>query len=319
METRANHVLVGLFVLLLGAGALGFAIWIAALQADRQRDSYLLLFDGSVTGLSTGSSVNYEGVPVGEVLSINLDAEDPGRVRVVIDIDSATPVRADTTAVLELAGLTGGRYVQLSGGSPAAPRPSAEEGETLPRLPTRPSQIEQVLAGAPDVVTALNNLLLRAEAILSERNAQRVEMILEESAATMANLSDSSAVLADLARDVRTETGEVLPQLQRTLHSVEQLAAGLEQAGREAGPTVVQIRRSAVSVERLAANLSEVVDENRRPLGDFTTTGLGELSSLLQELRRLTGSLNQITQEVERNPAGFLLGVPPQGYRPSDD
>lgn len=319
METRANHVLVGLFVLLLGAGALGFAVWIAALQADRQRDSYLLVFEGSVTGLSTGGSVNYEGVPVGEVLSINLDADDPGRVRVIIDIDSTTPVRADTTAVLELAGLTGGRYVQLSGGSPGAPRPTAQAGETLPRLPTRQSQIEQVLAGAPDVVTALNNLLLRAEAILSERNAERVETILGEGAATMANLSDASAVLADFARDVRTETGDLVPQLQRTLHSVEQLAAGLEQAGREAGPTVVQIRRSAASVERLAANLSEVVDENRRPLGDFTTTGLGELSSLLQELRRLTGSLNQITQEVERNPAGFLLGVPPAGYRPSDD
>lgn len=319
METRASYVVVGFFVLLLGVGALGFVAWIAALQADRQRDSYLLVFEGSVTGLSTGGAVNYEGVPVGEVLSIRLDAADPGRVQVVIDIDAQTPVRADTSARLELAGLTGGRYVQLSGGSAEAPRPSAAPGESLPRLPTRPSPIDEVLAGAPDVVTALNSLLLRAEAILSERNARRIETMLDEGAATMANLNDTSAVFADLARDIRTEVGEIVPQLQRTLQSVERLAAGLEAAGRESGPTVVEVRRAAASVRTLASDLNGLIEENRRPLADFTSSGLGELSSLLGELRRLSGTLNQITQDLQRNPAAFLLGVPPEGYRPADD
>lgn len=319
METRANHVVVGLFVLLLVGGALGFAAWIAALQADRQRDSYLLVFQGAVTGLSTGSSVNYEGVPVGEVLAINLDGSDPGRVRVIIDIDAETPVRSDTTASLEIAGLTGGRYVQLSGGSPDAGPPQVEEGDTLPSLPTRPSPIEQVLAGAPDAVTALNNLLLRAEAILSDQNAQRVERILDESATTMANLSETSAVVADIVRDFRAESGRLMPQVERTLQSVEQLAAGLEGASQEAQPTVVEIREAAASMRQLADDLNMLVQENRRPLADFTTSGLGELSSLLGELRRLSGNLNQITQDLQSNPAGFFLGVSPDGYRPSDD
>lgn len=316
METRANHVAVGLFVVLLGVGALGFAVWVAALQSDRQRDRYLLVFGGAVTGLNVGSGVNYEGVPVGEVASIELDRGDPGRVRVVIDIDAETPVRSDTVATLEIAGVTGGRYIQLSGGTAAASPPRPQNGESLARLQTRASPIQQVLEGAPDVVATLNLLLVRAEAILSEENARRVDMILEEGAATMGNLSDTSAVFADMARDIRTESGDLLAQAKRTMASIEALSANLEQAGGQAGPTLAEVRGAAASVRTLAGDLSNLVEENRRPLSDFTSSGLGELSQLLAQLRRLTGSLNQITEDARRNPAGFLLGVPPDGYRP---
>src|SRR5690606_11571521 len=115
METRAKHVIVGLIVLLLRFGALAFAVWIMAWKADRQTNSYLLIFEGGVTGLNIGSSVNYEGVPIGQVRAIDLDAAEPGCVRVTIEVDRETPVRSDTTASLEIAGLTGGRYIQLSG------------------------------------------------------------------------------------------------------------------------------------------------------------------------------------------------------------
>ncbi|MDF2094564.1 MlaD family protein [Aquibaculum arenosum] len=319
METRANHVLVGLFVLLLGIGAIAFAIWIAALQADRQVNSYLLVFDGAVTGLSTGSSVNYEGVPVGQVMNIDLSARDPGRVRVTISIDADTPVRRDTVATLELAGLTGGRYVQLSGGSADAPLPRRQNGETLPQLQTRASPIEQVLAGAPDIITALNSILLRTEAILSEENTRNVEVILQEGAATMGNINDTSAVVADLARDLRSELGVIMPKLESTFTAVEGVATNIDAASREAQPTLAEFRQAARSVDRLANDLNGLVEENRRPLSDFTNSGLGELSSLLGELRRLAGNLNQISNDLQSNPAGFLLGVPPDGYRPSND
>src|SRR5699024_9272905 len=145
-------VLVGSFVLLLGIGLLAFAVWIMALKSSGETDNYLLIFDGSVTGLSTGSSVSYEGVPIGQVKAINLDSEDPGRVRVLIQVDSDTPVRRDTVATLQLAGVTGGRYIQLSGGSADAPPPKIGPDGSLPLIATRPSSVEEVLSGVPDAV-----------------------------------------------------------------------------------------------------------------------------------------------------------------------
>lgn len=319
METRANHILVGLFVLLFGIGMMAFVVWIMALQADRQTDSYLLIFEGAVTGLNTGSSVNYEGVPVGQVTSILLDADEPGHVRVEIEVDTATPVRRDTVATLEIAGLTGGRYIQLSGGTATAPPPELGPDHALPVIATRPSPIEQLLSGAPDVVTALNQLLLRAQAILSEENAERVENVLQHAALTMANLSDATATVADFSRDLRTEGATLLPELEKTIRSAQAVAANLEAASENAEPTAREIREAAASMNTLARDLRAVVDENRRPLADFTNSGLSELSGLLGELRRVAGNLNEITRELQRNPAGFLLGVSPEGYTPSED
>ena len=71
METRANYILVGSFVLLLIAGLLAFVLWFARLQLDAEVSRFDILFEGTVTGLSEGSPVRYSGVRVGEVSSIS--------------------------------------------------------------------------------------------------------------------------------------------------------------------------------------------------------------------------------------------------------
>ena len=50
METRANFILVGAFTLLGIIGALGFFLWLAKVQVDRQYETYGILFE-DVSGL----------------------------------------------------------------------------------------------------------------------------------------------------------------------------------------------------------------------------------------------------------------------------
>ncbi|MBL7590285.1 MCE family protein, partial [Escherichia coli] len=66
-----------------------------------------IVFSGSVGGLSRGSSVNFNGIKVGEVTDIRLAPQDPRRVLATIKVDPATPLRADTRARLDSAMLTG--------------------------------------------------------------------------------------------------------------------------------------------------------------------------------------------------------------------
>ena len=55
METKANHILIGAFVLALTALAFGFWYWLAGYGASEGAKRYAILFEGSVSGLTRAS------------------------------------------------------------------------------------------------------------------------------------------------------------------------------------------------------------------------------------------------------------------------
>ena len=120
METRANYVLVGTSVLIAIAAIIIFIFWLGRSQLSKHEDIYHTYFTGSVTGLSSGSPVRYRGVPVGTVGFIEIDPQNIERILVTLKLRAHTPIKIDTVASLETAGITGGSYVELSGGTNAA-------------------------------------------------------------------------------------------------------------------------------------------------------------------------------------------------------
>lgn len=341
METRANYVLVGGFVLLLLAGLAAFVLWFAKLQFDAEFARYDVHFTGTVTGLNEGSPVRFSGVRVGEVIDVRLDPEAPSQVLVTIEIDAATPVREDTLASLEIEGLTGARYVLLKGGSPDSPPLVPESGQKHAMIPSETSGLQQVLEGAPELLASATILMARATAFLSEENQDNIE-------ATLANLRALTGVLAERSGDIGhliDQTGETMASLNRTagtieslivqvrndsarladraddaVTAVESLTLSLDQSvGRSAEALkslLEEMRGSAAAFTEMSGEIQAMVAENREPFRDFTAGGLYELNTLLIEARALLGGLNRVTREVERDPARFLFGDQQSGYEP---
>ena len=145
MENKANYVLVGSFVLIVVLGLFGFVIWLAKLEVDREFARYTIYFEGSVAGLSTASSVLYNGIPVGTVETIGIDPKNPQQVRVVIEVATDTPVKRDSVAELQAQGITGVSLVALTGGSAGSPDLNEiREGERYPIIDSRPSQFQRL-------------------------------------------------------------------------------------------------------------------------------------------------------------------------------
>ncbi|MFU8832291.1 MAG: MlaD family protein, partial [Wenzhouxiangella sp.] len=88
METRASYVLIGAFTLLGLALVLGLGLWTARFQADAAWQEYEIRFDQAVTGLSVGSSVQYNGITMGSVRDLFLDPEDPRRVVAIVRLQA---------------------------------------------------------------------------------------------------------------------------------------------------------------------------------------------------------------------------------------
>ena len=67
METRANFVVIGAFTIGAVVAAFLFLMWIAGYGATGTHRRYQIIFNGSVSGLSNGALVLFNGLKVGEV------------------------------------------------------------------------------------------------------------------------------------------------------------------------------------------------------------------------------------------------------------
>ena len=124
METRAHHVMIGLFSVIVVVGAMLFGLWLAKSSVDSAFQDYEVIFNEAVSGLSQGSAVQYSGIKVGDVISLRLDPKDPRRVLARIRLAWQTPIKEDTQAKLALTGITGTSIIQLSGGTIAYRTPA---------------------------------------------------------------------------------------------------------------------------------------------------------------------------------------------------
>ncbi|HBH88333.1 MAG TPA: MCE family protein, partial [Hyphomonadaceae bacterium] len=113
METRASYALIGAAVLAAFAALIAFTIWLGKVEFDREFSEYDVVFEGAVNGLSEGGQVRYLGINVGEVVSLSLDRENTENVIARIRVDADTPVRTDSKAYLDFAGLTGVTFIQI--------------------------------------------------------------------------------------------------------------------------------------------------------------------------------------------------------------
>jgi phospholipid/cholesterol/gamma-HCH transport system substrate-binding protein len=128
---RANNLLIGSTTLAVIAAALVGLLGMRKLHSIRQQGPLRIVFEGSADGLHQGGSVNFDGVQVGEVLSLKLDS--PRRIVVLARVDNSAPLRKDTVVGLEFQGLTGVAAISLTGGAAAAP-PVPLDADGIPVL-----------------------------------------------------------------------------------------------------------------------------------------------------------------------------------------
>ncbi len=190
METRARYALIGLFMLAVIAASFGFVYWLENKGGFGQQETYRIRFQGSVSGLLIGSAVLFNGIRVGEVTGLGLNADAPQEVIATIAVVNGTPIRADTQINIETQGLTGGAAVALRGGSSTSLLATGEGGAP-PTLLAAPQagqdwtqsardafqRVDQVLAENSEALnSAITNIDTFSDALA--RNSDKVDGIL---------------------------------------------------------------------------------------------------------------------------------------------
>ena len=158
METRARYALIGAFMLAVILASFAFIYWLENKGGFGERDIYQVRFQGSVSGLSVGSAVLFNGLRVGEVTGLSLSVERPQDAVATIGVVHNTPVRDDTEVTIETQGLTGGAAIALSGGTSSSPLPGSESGAP-PMLLAAPQAGQDWTQSARDAFQRMDQVL----------------------------------------------------------------------------------------------------------------------------------------------------------------
>lgn len=303
METRAHHVVIGLFLVIAVTGALLFALWLAKSRSDASVAQYDVVFNEAVNGLSEGSAVMYSGIKVGDVARLRLDPVDPRKVTARIRLASDVPVKEDTVARLRLTGVTGTSVIQLGSGTPESPRLVSKGGE-VPVIVAQPSPITQLLAGGEDLMLNINEMVATARQIMSPQNARQIGSILqhlEESTAELAAQRENFARLSGQLGEIGRQTSATLARANSLMTHTDELV------GSQGKETMQSAQQAMASLARASDSIDRLLQENRGALGNGAQS-LGELGGALREMQATMASMRAITRRLEDNPADYLLG-----------
>ncbi|MFL6604347.1 MAG: MlaD family protein [Steroidobacteraceae bacterium] len=299
MEREANYAAVGAFVLVVALVAGLFVYWYSDSREHKSFRRYEIYFEGSVSGLERGAAVRYLGVGVGRVQQMHIDPRDPGRVQVIVDIDSSTPISDRTVAQLELQGVTGLLYIDLQQMRADVPLPPVVSGIEYPVIRSSRSRFDVFLARLPDVLASAGELVDRAARALSDKNIVAITNALN-------NIDKASAGLPQTLRDVNTLVNE----LRTATVDLAASAKGARQVVDQAGPEVVTaLQRVRVVADNLANatdQIEKLIGDNRQDLRSFTRDGLPELQRLLREGRSAAEEIRELSSSLRQNPSQLL-------------
>ena len=189
-------------------------------------------------------------------------------------------------------------------------------------LPAMVADIRAATATANQVITDVGNSLTSASA--------KADTVMTDASASLAAVTDSftranttlDAINSALAVGERTLTAAektfdgadrvinndisaIVTDLRRTIDGLDVAIAGVS----DAIPGVTaDLQAASVAARETFERFSRVIADSDPPIRDFTTTALPQFTKLARETRSLITNLEQLTKQIQRDPARFFLG-----------
>ena len=306
MEREANYAAVGAFVLIVTLLGALFVYWYSDTREHRDYNRYEIYFTGSVSGLEKGGAVRYLGVSVGRVVDLRIDPRDSSRVEVIVDIDARTPISSHTVAELQLQGVTGLLYIDLSDDLKNKRLAPAVAGLKYPVIRSAPSRFDVFLASLPELVAGANEVVQRAGQLLSSQNLSAVS-------AALGNLDKASSHLPQTVRDLNALIGELHAASAELTASARSAHGLLDAAQPDVLAAVQRLRTVGDNLADATRQLDKVIAENRADVRSFTRDGLPEIERFVREGRAAAEEISALANSLRENPTQLLYQPPERG------
>jgi len=200
MMTREQKIRLGVFLSMATVIFIAVAGFFVVPKLRDPGEIYTINFRGtSVQGLILGSLVKYQGVDIGRVTRIRVNPTDLDSILVDIKIREGLVMKTDMSAVLTYIGLTGQKFVEISGGTLASENLKAHSEIPMGR---------GIGEKAVDIVANIDTTAKRITELLAPENIERFSAFLK-------NAEKSSAVLSGVLESRRASLENTLANFEK--------------------------------------------------------------------------------------------------------
>jgi phospholipid/cholesterol/gamma-HCH transport system substrate-binding protein len=277
-------------------------------------------------GLEPGSLVRYGGFKVGTVHSASLDPADSTRIKVVLQLNPGTPVKANSVARISSLGFLGENYVEIS--------PGTRDAALLPPGSVIPAAEIVQLA---DVFNNVNNITVNATKLVNDLDEQVLELA-KNSNVLIKNLND--VVSPENKEQFTSILANSDGMLKESRPHIEKALANLDTVSGKMARTIDNLNTTLGKANNLADHLDGVVVENRKEIHDTVVrlqtsladaeqmindlddtlgSNRGNLDETLENIRATSENLKEFTDTLKQRPYSLIRikaekdRVPPSG------
>lgn len=302
MTGKTNKFFIGLFVMSGTLIGVAIIIWIGASNYFQKGSTYVTFFDESVQGLQVDSSVKYRGVDVGRVESIKV-APDFKLVEVAIKVELEGDLQQNTVAQLKTAGITGIVFIELDRKRPEDPNrsPVLNFAADYPVIPSRPSELRQILAGVDEVIQNVKQIDFKGLSTQFKSVGKATENVLSGKKMNniLSNLESTSKSMNRAVSRIDTMISEgkvdsVLTEAQKSMVEAQKLIAGIQEELR------------SMKLAETATKANQMVDSIDRRSNAITT----ELRNTSENLQNASEILQKLLDRLNRSPSDLIFSTP---------
>ena len=296
MATKSQKIRIGVFTVV-AAGLIAVVLIVfGGLRFWETKDHYRIVFDDTVMGLESGGLVYINGMRVGAVDSVEVLPEDIRKTVVGITVKHGTPVRADTQALLSMAGITGLKVIDLRSGSLTSPQ--LAEGAVIPvgatTLDKLTNQAERIAEQSGELMKRANRIVDNLVTLTDPKRFAGIDELLAQAGATAQaahsvadNLASASGTIKVMVNENRVALHDSITSMQATAKTASEMLGG--------------------QVGQLVGNASEFVSQ----LKGLVHNNEGEIRSAVFDLRQASRSFKELARDVRQRPSRLLFSDTP--------
>ncbi len=331
METKANHILIGAFILMATIAGFAFVFWIQNYGTGTSINRYQIVFKGPVTGLAPASTVLFNGLKVGKIESFEIDPDDPRITRVLVTVKKDIPVRRNSYARIVSQGLSAYSSVMITPGTPDEELLVMLEDGKLPIINAAPGgSSASVFEAAPKVLENANTVLRRVDELIAN-NEQLVRDTLKNIAGFTAELDRNKGKIASLmtnADKTLVTANEAAKKASAAMARVDKLIAANESEIKDVIASIAATSKNAEKFSAMLANkesdVAAIIDNVRSMSEQFkgvaakletTLDGVSNLlsndngTSMMTEISLAATSFRSLAEKLDKSLGNSADGM----------